>query len=695
MQETTETTTASTPAAPRTDRLELVKELGRGSIGVVHKARNPQLGRVIALRQFEVPQWLDDVNELLKRILSEAKSASALDHPNIARLQTCGYKGFTIFMTAEFVEGQSLKELLAARSPDLTEILAWARQLLAALDYAHEKGVFHHFLNPSNIKVLPDGTLKVLDFGLVKDKHLLSQTPAKKLENEPYLSPEQVKNKPPDRAANLFSAATILYELYTGRNPFGGMHLGEVDRSITDVNPHPLNTAHARVPASISAVILKALSKAPTERYASGKEFVGELEDAAKAEPARPSAGARQATAPAASTLVAPRPAGTFKPAIANALPPEPAQTVFQETAPSNGTGSVIAKAAPLRAAPQKVQVRSMSQWKLVAAVAACLLVVAVLAFLFQPRSKDVAESTDAAPVAATQPPISAAPTPAPAATEVEAVASEPLTPISAPADPPVRRGRQSRAAKVVPTAVLAPVSPAEGQITVSSVPPDATVEIDGRSGQSWKTPQTISSLTPGTYKVTVSKSGYATDVRTVQVVAGSRLAVDVRLAVVKGFLNVTGSPAGANVLIDGKDTGKVTPAVFVLEPAVHSVVLRKAGFLEAGSDIQLAAGQTIGYAPSLMVAGRTDNIKIMGGGVGKLFGGSSQGKARIEIRTEPKGAEVIVNGTALQKTTPVEIQVEPGNYDITLQKDGYQPVHENAIVGVEDRVKINKAMSR
>src|SRR5262249_37651934 len=143
MQETTESTAASTPAAPRTDRLELVKELARGSIGIVHKARNSQLGRLIALRQFEVPQWLDDVNELLKRILEEAKAASVLDHPNIVRLNTCGYRNFTVFMTTEFVEGQNLKELLAARSPEFPEILAIAKQICEALDYAHEKGVFH------------------------------------------------------------------------------------------------------------------------------------------------------------------------------------------------------------------------------------------------------------------------------------------------------------------------------------------------------------------------------------------------------------------------------------------------------------------------------------------------------------------------------------------------------------------------
>jgi serine/threonine-protein kinase len=692
MQETTETTTTtSTPAAPRTDRLELVKELGRGSIGVVHKARNPQLGRVIALRQFEVPQWLDDVNELLKKILAEAKGASVLDHPNVARLYTCGYKGFTVFITSEFVEGPSLKELLATRSPDMAEVLAWARQLCAALDYAHDKGVFHHFLNTSNIKVLPDGTLKVLDFGLFKDKHLLSQTPAKKLDSEPYLSPEQLRNKPPDRAANLFSAATILYELYTGRNPFAGMHLGEVDRAISDVDPHPLNTAHARVPVAISTVILKALSKAPADRYSTGQQLITALEDAAKGEPVRAAAAARPA-APSAT-----RPMGTTAPRASEApLQPMPVAAAIDPMPPR------VAPVVP----PQRVQVRSMSQWKLVAAVAACLMLVALLAFLFKPRSKDVAENT--ANPAANEPVRTSGPVPAPTPLpgQTETVASEPQAPIapivdSSPTVPepeaPTRHGKRTKAVvKAAPAAGLAPASPTVGQIAVSSVPQDATVEIEGL-GQSWRTPQTIGSLAPGSYKVTVSKAGYAPDVRTVQVAAGGRQAIDVRLTVVKGFLNVAGSPAGANVVIDGKDTGKVTPAVFVLDPAVHNIVLRKAGFLEAGSDIRLAAGQTVGYSPSLMVAGRTDNIKIMNGGVGRIFGGSGggAGKARLEIKTEPKGAEVIINGTALQKTTPVELLVEAGNYDITIQKDGYQPVHENAIVGSDERVKINKTLSR
>jgi hypothetical protein len=682
MQETKEPTAASTPVAPRTDRLELVKELARGSIGVVHKARNPQLGRLIALRQFEVPQWLDDVNELLKKILAEAKAASALDHPNIARLYTCGYKGFTVFLTAEFIEGQSVKELLAARSPEFPEILAIAKQLCAALDHAHARGVFHHFLNTSNVKVLPDGTVKLLDFGLIRDKHLLSQTPAKKLENEPYLSPEQVRNKVPDRAANLFSVATILYELLTARNPFAGMHLGEVDRAIVDVNPHPLNMAHPRVPPAVSAVILKALSKDPTDRYATGQQLVTALEEAMKAEPAR--APAMKPAAIAQAKLVAGKSPSA-----------EPAKPLVQETAPANGVGPATAKVMPMAPTPARVQVRSLNQWKLVGAVVSCLLVVAILAFLFQHKPSEVADKPEVLPPISSKP--VAAPTPVPVAATSDAVAPEPLAPLETSSESVmVRHGRNARTPKSA--AVAAPAGPTDGVLTVSSVPADATIEIEGLAGQSWKTPQVIGSLKPGSYKVTVSKPGYAPDVRTVQLAAGNRMAVDVRLTVIKGFVNIAGSPTGASVLIDGKETGKVTPASFVLDPAVHNVVLRKAGYLDAESDIQLAAGQTVGYSPSLMVAGRTDNIKIMGGGVGKIFGGgggSAQGRARIEIKSDPKGAQVIVNGTPLQKTTPVEIQVEAGNYDITLQKDGFKPVHENAIVGVEDRVKIDKTLTR
>ncbi|MGZ4872348.1 MAG: PEGA domain-containing protein [Candidatus Angelobacter sp.] len=694
-------TATATAVAPRTDRLELVKELPRGSLGVVHHARNPQQNRSVALRKFEVPEWLDDVNGLLQKILAEARAASALDHPNIAKLHTCGYKDFTVFMTAEFVEGQNLKEFMAKRQPEMGEVLQLAKQLCLALDHAHSRGVFHNFLNPTNIKVLPDGTLKLLDFGLLRDKNLLTQSPTKKLENEPYLSPEQVKNKPSDRASNIFNAATIIYQLYTARSPFSGPHLGEVDRSITDVDPHPMQMAHPRVPEAISKVVLKALSKNPAERYGSGQQFFAALEEAAKAAPVsranstgsmpayqdgpgpNGSQAMKAAPGPNASqsfkAMPGPNASQSFR-----AVPSGSASQTFKPPTPGTvGTTYV----GPGEKTSVRKPVSTATHWKVVAAVVGGLCVIVVVALLFQ---RHPAEEED------TSAPSSQAAANSPA----------PFSRQSAQAGQATQEGsgkthaassRASKAARNAPAAPVAPPAPSEGQLIVSSMPMGATVEIEGRTGQSWKAPQTVPGLAAGTYKVTFNMPGYATETRSVQVAGGARTPLDVRMTAVKGFVTVASKPAGAAIWINGKDTGKVTPIEFLVEPGAQSIVVRKQGYLDAATELKLVAGQSVNYAPSLMVAGRTDNIRLVGsGGVGKLFGnnGAGSGMARIEIKSEPKGAQVTINGTPLQKTTPLEIQVEAGNYDITIQKDGFKPVHESAIVGMDDRIKIDRPLS-
>lgn len=697
MQENTLTTpeTAAMPAtagastSPRTDRLELVKELGRGSIGVVHQARSPQTERVTALRQFQVPEWLDDVGELLSRIVAEAKAASALEHPNIARLYTCGYKDFNVFVTAEFVEGQTLKELMAARTPDLSEILALAKQICAAVDFAHSKGVVHHFLNPYNIKVLPDGTVKVLDFGLLRDKNLLSQTGTKKLDNEPYLSPEEVKNKRAERASNWFSVATILYELYTTRSPFAGKHLGEVDRAITDAAPHPLNVANGRVPEAISRVVMKGISKNPAERFQSGQEFVAALESAMR----EPRAWAPSANKAATGKFPAANSTGQFlaNPSATGSF----SRTQLQAAAsPASAPGSTRVRVAAPPTTAAKITVNTSNHWKLVGMVFAGLLVVGALAMFLQRKPSDLPVDSETAqatqPATSSQLPFSET---QPESTSGESAA----TPASgrAHAAKPARNAQRTQAVMTAP----APTAPTEGQVAVSSVPMGATVEIEGRSGQSWRTPQTVGPLAPGNYKLTFSHPGYATETRNIQISAGGRANVDVRMNAVKGFLTVGSSPVGASILIDGKETGRVTPAELLVDPAAHNIAVHKAGYLDANTHVTLAAGQSMSYAPSLMVAGRTDNIKVKGGGgVGKIFGGggnSAGGMARIEIKSEPKGAQVVINGMALQKTTPLEIEVEAGNYDITLQKDGYKPLRKNAIVGIDDRIKLSETLTR
>jgi hypothetical protein len=717
----TSSTTSSTN--PRVDRLTLVQQLGSGSIGTISKAKSPKYDSFVALRQFQVPEWLDDVNELIKRLLAEARAANALDHPNIARLYTGGYKGFTVFLTSEFIEGQGIKQYLDGRAFNLNEVAELGKQLCLALDHAHEKGVLHHCLTPANLKVIADGTLKVLDFGLIRDKDIYSPIPAKRLENEHYLSPEQVKNKPADRTSNLFTAGAILYELLTTRHPFSGKHLGEVDKNITDVEPHPPQQVNSRLPEAISRVVLKALAKNPRDRFQSGKEMAEALEDAlqgiapktaasvttsqriravAAAAPssvttsqkipivaagAAPGAAAAPVGPAAASSpmaAAAPKPAASPLASSTGIRAAQPeAQFANQAVAPASAqTGArppATVKAAPGAAAkPAKMPVKLLTQWKLAAVVAALLFVVSALAISLRHRTN--ARSAEPPP-------------------ETAAPSAQPVTPANEPSTIEIReassprKGRE-KTANVEPVAAT-PAAPTTGELYITSVPPGATVEIAGRS-EPGKTPQIMNTLSPGSYKVTVSKNGYAPETRSIEVVAGNRATLDVRLVATKGYLTVSGNPAGANILIDGKDTGKLTPSDFTLDPATHSVTVRKDGFLDNSADIKLVAGQSVSYAPSLRLAGRTDNIKVVGG-FKKMFGGggSNQGVTNVEIKSDPKGAQVIINGKTLDKSTPMEIQVEPGNYEITIQKNGYKPVHTNLSAGANEKVKIEEKLQQ
>ncbi len=714
-----DTTSTSSSANPRVDRLTLVQQLGNGSIGSISKAKSPKYDSFVALRQFQVPEWLDDANELIKSLLAEARAANALNHPNIAKLHTGGFKGFTVYITSEFIEGPGIKQYLSPRTFNLNEVLELGKQLCLALDHAHEKNVFHHCLTPANLKVTADGTLKVLDFGLIRNKDIYAPIPAKRLENEHYLSPEQVKNKPADRASNLFTVGAILYELLTTRHPFAGKHLGEVDKNIGELDPQPLYLVNSRIPESFSRVVLRALAKNPRDRFQSGKELAAALEAAIHASPASPvkavaasaATGAVSAFVPRATPVpasvttsqkipaaVAPVARAASAPAVApapvaaaaspvsslpTASPALPTGTKTAQTSTSTGTRPPVpAREAQVATKPGKMPSKLRTQWKLAAIAVALLFVVSALAISLRHRSKapdvEPAAETTAAPVQ-------------PIATPQDSGSLTPSTDIHEAAP---RRGRE-KTAKLEPIAA-APAAPTTGELAITSTPPGATIEIAGRS-DSGKTPQTMSALSPGAYKVTISKVGYSTETRSIDVVAGNRASLDVKLAATKGYLTIGGTPTGANILIDGKDSGKLTPSDFVLDPASHNVTVRKAGYFDTTTEIKLAAGQSVSYAPALKLAGRTDNIKVVGGGFKKLFGGggSNSGMTNVEIKSDPKGAQVTINGKTLEKSTPMEIQVEPGNYEITIQKSGYKPVHTNLAAGANERVKIEEKLEQ
>ncbi len=251
---------------------------------------------------------------------------------------------------------------------------------------------------------------------------------------------------------------------------------------------------------------------------------------------------------------------------------------------------------------------------------------------------------------------------------ETQPVATRPVAVAS------TARGRKNAKKKNV-APVAATVAP--GQIAFDSTPQGAQVQLDGKTDPTWVTPFTISGLNAGQHTVTVSKPGYSSDTRTVAVASGNKSFLVTHLAQLMATLSVTSTPPGANVYIDGRDTGKLTPAQVSVDKGQHVVLVRKAGFIDETTSAQFVLAQTVSFSPTLRSLGNVDDIKTVGK-MGKLFGGKqAQGMGTISIKTQPKGAQIAVNKHMLDKSSPVDVMLDPGNYIVDITLTGYAPVHK------------------
>ena len=250
-------------------------------------------------------------------------------------------------------------------------------------------------------------------------------------------------------------------------------------------------------------------------------------------------------------------------------------------------------------------------------------------------------------------------------------------------------RGKNARKKPVAPAApVIVP-----GQMAIDSTPQGAQVQIDGKTDPSWVTPFTLSGLNAGQHSVTVSKAGYSTDMRTVDVVSGSKSFVVTHLAPLMATLAVSSSPAGANIYVDGRDTGKLTPAQVSLDKGQHVVLVRKSGFLDETTNPQFILGQTVNFSPTLRSLGNVDDIKTVGK-MKKLFGSKeAQGMGTVSVKTQPKGAQVAVNQHMLDKTSPVDFTLDPGNYIVDITLTGYAPIHKVITVDKGGKAVIDEVL--
>lgn len=261
-------------------RYQIVKELGRGSMGMVYLARDPNIDRLVAVKVLRQDRMGSDI--FVKRFLKEAKVIGRLSHPHIVTIHDIGEEKEDVYIAMEYVEGTPLSNIIKEKRLDAQEVVEFGVQIAETLDYAHRKGVVHRDIKPSNIIVQPGGLTKITDFGVarVDDSSATLQTLNGEILGTPaYMSPEQVLGKPVDGRSDLFSLGVVLYELSTGMRPFGGegKTLATVFNEIIQITPPDPNIASEQVPRELSALIMKSLQKEPAKRFQSGRELAEAL----------------------------------------------------------------------------------------------------------------------------------------------------------------------------------------------------------------------------------------------------------------------------------------------------------------------------------------------------------------------------------------------------------------------------------
>ncbi len=279
-------------------RYEVVRELGKGAMGIVYLAKDPLIGRLVALKTIRPATGADDeeTKEFQQRFVREAQAAGILNHPSIVTVHDIGRDDSTgvSFIAMEYVEGQNLKEILAQGRPltfdDIGDIIA---QVADALDFAHSKGIVHRDVKPANVILLDGNRAKIMDFGIAKiASGAANLTSTGQFLGTPnYMAPEQIKGAPVDGRTDIFSLGICLYECLTRRKPFGGDSLTSISYKIVHEPFPPLHDINPQIPDGYEDVVAMCLAKDPSKRYQRAKDMATALravlrgERPAKAEP--------------------------------------------------------------------------------------------------------------------------------------------------------------------------------------------------------------------------------------------------------------------------------------------------------------------------------------------------------------------------------------------------------------------------
>jgi serine/threonine protein kinase len=265
--------------APQLGRYEVVAELGRGAMGIVYKATDPELGRTVAIKTVNMTLGGDDVENYQKRFTQEARAAGGLNHPAIVTIYDIGRTQDIAYMAMEFIEGTELRTILQ-EGPRLTvaQAVAIAAQVADGMAYAHARGIVHRDIKPANIMVLEDGSVKITDFGIARMRASQELTQTGSMLGSPkYMSPEQALGRRATHQSDIFSLGVVLYEMLAGAAPFAGDSVGALMYQIAHVVPPAPSVLNPNVPELLDYVVSKALAKSLEARYASAEDLARDL----------------------------------------------------------------------------------------------------------------------------------------------------------------------------------------------------------------------------------------------------------------------------------------------------------------------------------------------------------------------------------------------------------------------------------
>jgi serine/threonine-protein kinase len=547
----------------RIGRYKVVRELGRGAMGVVYHAIDPNIGRPVAIKTIQLGEKRtpEEQERLRERLFREARSAGILSHPGIVTIYDVEQQDDVAYIAMEYVDGPTLDQWLSEQrtvSPEwMFGILA---QTANALDYAHQKGIVHRDIKPANIMIAADGTAKITDFGIAKITASEQFTMTGSIVGTPhYMSPEQVQGLAVDGRSDQFSLAVIAFEMLTGEKPYTGEHLTTVVYKIVAEDPVPPHRLNPTLSGPIDAVVRKGLSKKPEARFRTCREFVEALEKACtstKGWQAMPRGG----SANAPTLTEAPKPAVTLPPARR----PARRESVTGETVVRRRSGFVPFLMAILVAAALLALIGwQYSAWTGSRGVGQSAGKSAV-------QSPATANQT-ASSVPGTANPDEAKPSPLPPPAEDPAKPAE-TSPSAGTAPKPAEKTSE-------PTRKLVPV-PAPGQsqpIQVISSPAGATAFLDGHRGTACTTPCSLTA-TPGQHTISVSLPGYQTEHRDVEVGTGPLELPPLILRAPFGTLMLSSVPEGAAVTVNGKRIAQVTNTSLQLAPGNYRITVEKDG---------------------------------------------------------------------------------------------------------------------